>query len=515
MNTSNSQEKRNLLFVWLTIGLLVLSISDLSALNVEGNVSGEWTIENTPYVMIGSVFVPEGDTLIIHPGVVVIVLSHYTIEVSGLLIAEGIDDDRISMRGDNCTWGGLYFRRESDIMTRVINCDIRDVWTGISCDHNYMRIAGNQIEARNVAISCVGASPTIEDNRLIQVIADNASLAIYAISLRDGSHPYIINNEKIECRSTAGGMAIGILIRDHQSTPSIEGNWLEVSSQRGAAYGILTYRVNKLNINRNIIRVQSPTDMRGLWAISTTAANFFNNNVLLLGKSVEGVGIWLDVGSNFAIVNNIVIGNNNSIGIDSDSGHVDQQSGFNNFWQHAQNYQGFWEGFHDISADPKFIRDDIDPDFADYHLRWPNYPNIFDPERSPCIDTGSPDFMNDPDNTTSDMGRHPYFEQVNEIHEIASIAYQYQLSPPYPNPFNSTANLKFTMDNPGYIKLSLYDQTGRLLDILDSGYRESGTHIVEWTACAGSSGRGYASGEYIIVLDAGGERHSRSVVLLK
>ena len=515
MEALNKIEKRYFFIVWILIGLLALSITDLSALEVEGSVSGEWTVDDSPYIMVGSVFVPVDDTLVIHPGVEIIALSHYTLEVSGLLIAEGDEDSRITMRGNDVTWGGLCFRRESDIMSRVINCDIRDVWTGIECDHNYMRIAGNRIEALNIAISCVGASPTIEGNYLIQVIADNSSLAIYAISLRDGSHPYILNNEKIECRSTAGGMAIGILVRDHESTPRIEGNWVEVSSQRGSAYGILTYRVNKLTIVQNIIRVQSAVDMRGLWAISTTSASFYNNDILLLGKSQDAVGIWLDVGSDYALINNIIIGNGLSIGINSDSGHVDQRSGYNNLWQHARNYQGFWGGFQDISADPKFVLEDFDPDWADYHLRWPGYPDIKDPERSPCIDAGSPNFVNDPDGTRSDMGRYAYFQRPDGIRENPSVVYQYRLSPPYPNPFNSRTTLEFTMAVPGNVRLILYDQMGRLLDVLDSGYRGSGTHIIEWTAGAGSSGSGYPSGEYIIVLDAGGERHSQRVVLVR
>ena len=67
---------------------------------VEGEVSGIWEAENSPYILTGTCTVQEDDTLTISPGVEVIFLDMDSLFVVGHLVAEGTEEDSIFFHGD-------------------------------------------------------------------------------------------------------------------------------------------------------------------------------------------------------------------------------------------------------------------------------------------------------------------------------------------------------------------------------------------------------------------------------
>jgi len=83
-----------------------------------------------------------------------------------------------------------------------------------------------------------------------------------------------------------------------------------------------------------------------------------------------------------------------------------------------------------------------------------------------------------------------------------------------PNPFNPRTVIRFSIANPGPIRLIVYDVTGRPARLLAQGYREPGRYEVTWDG-RDDSGRQMASGAYICVLDAPGQSQSRKMILLK
>ena len=88
----------------------VLSIAGLSV-EVEGEVSGEWTVDSSPYIVVDSTWVPEGETLHINPGVRVLFYPDLGINVFGSIQAEGTDEDSIRFLAfeENQLWEGLKF----------------------------------------------------------------------------------------------------------------------------------------------------------------------------------------------------------------------------------------------------------------------------------------------------------------------------------------------------------------------------------------------------------------------
>jgi hypothetical protein len=75
----------------------------------------------------------------------------------------------------------------------------------------------------------------------------------------------------------------------------------------------------------------------------------------------------------------------------------------------------------------------------------------------------------------------------------------------FPNPFNATTVISFTVPHEGKIKLLLYDITGRLTRVIEEGRVEAGAHQVLLNA------EGMASGIYFVRLESG--KYAKTVKL--
>lgn len=64
----------------------------------------------------------------------------------------------------------------------------------------------------------------------------------------------------------------------------------------------------------------------------------------------------------------------------------------------------------------------------------------------------------------------------------------FELSPAWPNPFNPSTNLEFTLGAPGHVTLRVYDLQGRAVATLFEGDTYAGSHTVSWNASAMASG---------------------------
>jgi len=84
------------------------------------------------------------------------------------------------------------------------------------------------------------------------------------------------------------------------------------------------------------------------------------------------------------------------------------------------------------------------------------------------------------------------------------------LYPPFPNPFNSTTTITFTINQDAEINLSVYDIQGREVQSLVNAHQSLGTHTLIWDASRQSNG------VYFMRLMVDGRQLSvRKVVLLK
>ena len=83
------------------------------------------------------------------------------------------------------------------------------------------------------------------------------------------------------------------------------------------------------------------------------------------------------------------------------------------------------------------------------------------------------------------------------------------LEPLHPNPFNPVTTIRYGLAEEGPVRLMVYDLLGREVAVLTDGLQKSGEHTVRFEAPHLSSGL------YFVVLDAAGQRFTKSVLLMK
>lgn len=88
------------------------------------------------------------------------------------------------------------------------------------------------------------------------------------------------------------------------------------------------------------------------------------------------------------------------------------------------------------------------------------------------------------------------------------------LHAPRPNPFNPRVILSFTLPDARAVELTVFDLKGRRVRTLLSERREAGPHEVIWDG-TGARGRPVASGTYLAVLTAEGERDAQKLTLVR
>jgi photosystem II stability/assembly factor-like uncharacterized protein len=84
----------------------------------------------------------------------------------------------------------------------------------------------------------------------------------------------------------------------------------------------------------------------------------------------------------------------------------------------------------------------------------------------------------------------------------------------YPNPFNPSTTIRYSVPRAMPVRLVIYDVTGRLVRRLVDGIQDAGDRRVTWDG-RDEHGSTVGSGVYVYRLDAGGTRVTRKVNLLK
>jgi hypothetical protein len=79
----------------------------------------------------------------------------------------------------------------------------------------------------------------------------------------------------------------------------------------------------------------------------------------------------------------------------------------------------------------------------------------------------------------------------------------------FPNPFNPSTVIRFSMAKEERVRLVVFDIVGREVAVLEDGVRGVGGHAVVWNAA------GMPSGVYFYRVSAGGWAASGKMVLLR
>jgi hypothetical protein len=98
---------------------------------------------------------------------------------------------------------------------------------------------------------------------------------------------------------------------------------------------------------------------------------------------------------------------------------------------------------------------------------------------------------------------------VNMINDNNSVI-EFKLYPPYPNPFNSTVNLTYSIAQSGHLNIAIYNIAGqKVKTLVDSYTNETGQHTTKWEV------NNLPSGIYFVSMKLGNTSTRKEILYLK
>ena len=98
---------------------------------------------------------------------------------------------------------------------------------------------------------------------------------------------------------------------------------------------------------------------------------------------------------------------------------------------------------------------------------------------------------------------------IDGINGTIEIPNTYRLYQNYPNPFNPVTKIKYGVPKNGYVKLTVYDELGKEVDVVAKGYREANMYEAVFDAT------NLPSGVYYYKLEAEGFADTKKMVIVK
>ncbi len=126
-------------------------------------------------------------------------------------------------------------------------------------------------------------------------------------------------------------------------------------------------------------------------------------------------------------------------------------------------------------------------------------------ENSPCVGMGEYE---------ADMGAFGIgCEAILATHRD-NMPLQYALYQNYPNPFNPTTTFRYDLPKDAFVKITIYDMMGRIVNNLVSSQQNTGYKSIQWNA-TNNVGQPVSAGLYLYTIDAEQFRQAKKMVLLK
>jgi hypothetical protein len=367
-----------------------------------GDVSGTWSLSNSPYHINGEITIPDSQTLIIEPGVEVVFTGHYKFNVQGRLLAIGTVQDTITFTAQDTEtgWHGIRFLNTpgTNDTSKIIYCRLQygKANTGDGLDRSGGAILisrfdkvlvsnclfdsnmndGDLYSTGGAAIWINYASPVVTSCTFTNNNGITGAVGCVYDSQAIVSNNVFTNNK---CR-WGGGVACGI---SSNNSPVISGNHISDNSAEDGGGVYLVWTTNALVINNVIIRNHATGEGGGI-NCEDSKIQLIANNTVAYNSAPYGGGIECDDDSDPILLNNIFYGNSASVGnqviISMESSdpsflYCDIEGGKDEFKGDGAgvNYSGAYE--HNIDSDPLFMSAEA----GDFHLS----------DSSPCISAGS------------------------------------------------------------------------------------------------------------------------------
>jgi hypothetical protein len=368
-----------------------------------GNVSGTWTLAGTPYLINGDITIPNGQSLIIEPGVLVEFQGYYPLNVQGRLLAIGTETDTIVFTINDTTgfsnpntstggWHGIRFISTSSTndSSKIIYCRLQygkavgpswpDYDGGAICVFEFSKLLiSHCLIDRNMAWGgeegCFGGAISIGDNSNIILsnctISRNSATHGGGIMIGGSNSSLSIINCIIKdnyANDSGGGICCW---GNGNSNPLIENVTLSGNTARfGSGGGMDIYQSNPMLINNIIVNNQAAAGGGILFNDNSNATVI--NNTICNNNATDGGGGLVCGDSDPILINTILYGN--TAGWDSQIHLWDSTSEPSLYYCDVEGGIETLPGEYNIDADPLFkaVADSV------YYLS----------DASPCIGSG-------------------------------------------------------------------------------------------------------------------------------
>jgi parallel beta-helix repeat protein len=382
-----------------------------------GYVSGTWTLAGSPYLIQGSIMIPNDSTLAIQPGVEVNFQGHYKLLVKGRLLAIGTVTDSIlfttsdtitkwyGIRFDSTNttndtskffyciiqWGlangsghdqqggGFYFYNYSKAI--ISNCSIRHNSTGfyrgggIACMYwSDPVITDNNISFNSdIAVYCEYASPLISNN----TISYNSGTWGGGIHCYTGSNSLIINNTIFQNSAGEGG---GVYLTSGSGV-TLLNNVITYNHAIGKGGGIVREPSSMgSHISYNTISNNSAAEGGGIYFYG--GGLLYNdtlvNNTITNNSAANGGGIKCYASNpiliNNTITNNAATSNGGALYCFNSANPIFRN---NIFYGNIATTSGAQVFLEDELSDPDFYYCDISGGLNDFELNGNFYTGLY------------------------------------------------------------------------------------------------------------------------------------------
>ncbi|MBC8466171.1 hypothetical protein H8D57_04005, partial [bacterium] len=458
-------------FIWSLIISIFFQVSCLSSntwaqTEVEGEVSGEWDAEGSPYILVGNSTVPEDESLNISPGVEIVFGEDLILTVNGQIQAVGSEEDSIRFHGPEGIVSGQLIINESDVDTAYFAyCRFDSILYAISAfnhplriedcrfvDNRYLRLeGGSALIRRNSFSSHLDVSSNFyilaRDDVLESVeLSDNTTYRTH-IYVRNSGSVIAQRNRSINHSTLANGISYSCVGLTSCSRVVVTHNtefkiWISGNSRDGLL--VENNQLGSLGISENIgWNVVVRNNLISNLSVRMAYAEFTNNEFwdtdisgwiiparirfernLFHEGVVVGDSCYVELTNN-VIINDFSSNDSRAIRVGGAANRLQSSVTMNNnilisgretpfavgddvdFVEGGYNcfwgFGGTYEG-HDENLEGDIVED---PRFVrGYPFEYQLQAN------SPCIDSGNPDSPEDPDGTRADIGIY-FYDQEN------------------------------------------------------------------------------------------------------
>jgi hypothetical protein len=473
--------------------LILLPSIVLGQTPVGGVVYGKWESSGNPYLVESTLIVPPGQTLLIEHGVEIYFQGPDSLKVYGTLRVTGLESDSVYFfETGSESWLGIW------LLNGSVDCEIK--YASIQKPYWGIRVEFSRdptIKHSKIIATSIGIKAFYSDTVRVEgcdIIVD--TYGAHGVFLRHSEA--VVEKSRIFVYSTGThNSPSGIKVSD--ANPIITDTEIVVMGE-GTATGIDLEWADKAYLSHNLVWVRSYNYATGIAITNCYMPKIYHQTISIVSEDDDDKCIGCFAGSSPLIENCILFGDGTSRGVVADNQQTYPLITYTCAYWHSP-------GEVYVNCTPRegcFIENPLfqDHEGGDFHLT----------ADSPCIDAGNPTNPWDPDNTPPDLGYIYYYQPEPPYSPPTTRGTQpleSGLLSSYPNPFNSSTRIMFNLEQSHNGQLAIYNQQGRLVDLLRNGIIPAGENQIIWDAL------NQTSGVYWIVLQTDHTRHAMPVIYIK